>query len=156
MSRPLETEFRFAGFSFPRRVPMLRRVGKRFHVSTSYYVAPPPSKNMTGFYLESDFALGLRWDWVDQFPEGPRVSHRGWYTSDGCDETVRGLVFRLPRGRGLLAGWARGEGMIGAVETDTIWGADDVNGACFRADQLAEEVAEVERESNREQESEED
>ena len=83
------------------------------------------------------------------------ISHSGWYTSDDCHETLRGVVFRL--GRGLF--------VPGYVTTDTheARGNSRVFDSCVLAfndtttdamhaaklaDQLAESVAESEREYN--------
>jgi hypothetical protein len=179
--------YQFAGLTFPRKVPFLRRnmfkafqagtlpgpvqrqwahyeeqrqagayMGenakpaprKAFTLSTAYYTAPRPEgagKGGSG-YLESDFALGLRWQWADKV-EGVRLEHTGWYTSDDyTGETIRGVVWRLPHARGFLAGWSMGEGMATTWEPDIY---PDESGAARAADSIAERVAENERERER-------
>lgn len=153
--------FAFAGFTFPRAVAMLPKgkpaarlatirkspvpfkVAARSSLST-YQTAPKPGG--TGgafFYLESDFAPGLRWRYADE--TDARINHNGWFSDPyGDGETIRGIVVRLPRGRGFLPGWSMGTGMASAVETSSRY--DDETGAAYAADSMAERVAEKERE----------
>jgi len=113
----------FAGFEFPQEIPILPRAplakrlaeyklthGKR--VCGPYFrTEPSPNPSGMSFYLDSDFQPGLRWEWADEI-DGARIQHRGWYSDEyGDAEKIRGLVFRLPHGRGFLAGWSMGEGM---------------------------------------------
>lgn len=100
----------FAGQIYPRRVPILprgtlkaRAERRRRPQFTSGYsqIAPDgeaPWPRRT-FYLASDFAPGLRWQWCDKITDSP-VKHHGWYADNHQDTTIRGVVFRLPHGRG--------------------------------------------------------
>lgn len=74
--------------------------------------------------------------------EGARIRHQGWFCDEYSCETIRGLVFRLPKGRGFLAAWSMGEGMASNLDTSYIW--DDEQDAARAADQMAEQAAEWE------------
>jgi len=94
------------------------------------------------FYLDSDFAPGLRWEWADEIAD---LGHTGWFSDPYGDfETIRGLVMRLPGGRGFLAGWSMGEGMCGGVDRYVF---DDETDAAYAADSMAEHIAELNREN---------
>lgn len=145
--------FTFAGFNWPRYVAMLPRGSfaerverKKNPVTGPYYHAPKPVTGPhpgRGFYLDSDGMPGLRWSWCDEV-DGTRIDHTGWFTDeDGTGDKIRGVVFRLPRGRGFLAGWSMGHGM--ASEIDGTVYAEEAE-AAYAADSEAEAVAEVERE----------
>lgn len=118
----------------------------RFKVDSAYFSAPQPldgKADSFGFYLDSDFAPGLRWTWCDKV-EGVRIDHTGWHTIEGGGtENARGLVLRLPHARGFLAGWSLGEGMCATVSRHM---HEDEAGAAHAADSMAERAAEAERE----------
>lgn len=144
---PLTPEFTFAGFTWPRYVAMLPRgsFGKRIAamrrpVCGPYYHAPKPNQREgSSFYLASDFMPGLRWQWCDEVV--PIIGHTGWFTDEyGDGEKVRGLVFRLPHGRGFLIGWSMGEGMCGEVSTSFIY--PNAHIAAHAANNWADKVAE--------------
>lgn len=148
-----QESFAFAGFTFPRKVPIWRplnraarrpRQGEESPWCFAYRTAPTPLPNSgKDFYLDSDFAPGLRWQWCDKV-EGVRIDHEGWFTDpDFQDQTIRGIVFRLPHGRGFLAGWSMGESMAAEVGR-RIYQSD--REAARAADRDAESVAERERE----------
>jgi hypothetical protein len=145
----LKPEFAFAGFTFPKHVwtlpcgSMAKRLDSRKPVVCgAYYHAPKPNTNAgMGFYLASDGAPNLRWQWADEVID---LAHGGWYSDAyGNSELIRGVVFRLPHGRGFLAGWSMGEGMSSQMAL-TIY-ADAESAACT-ADAWAEDIAEAERE----------
>lgn len=146
----MQTSFTFAGFNFPRNVAILpkgslqSRLAKRKNRCTGpYYAAPTPNQPGAFFYLDSDFMPGLRWQWADEV-EGARITHTGWWSDPhGDGDRIRGIVFRLPKGRGFLAGWSMGESM--ASELSTRIYADEV-AAAYAADSDAESTAESERE----------
>lgn len=94
-----------------------------------------------GFYLEDDSrAFGLRLRWADTVA---RLGHTGWFLDpDGDGDTARGFVLTLPHGRGFLAGWALGVGMVGELDS-SVYG--DETDAAHAADSMAETVAEQER-----------
>ncbi len=144
LQRPLQPEFRFAGFDFPRYVGMLPRgsLARRLQEARNrlcgpYYHAPRPNGTDTPFYLESDFMPGLRWRWCDDV--NARIEHTGWFCDQHQHDTVRGLVMTLPGNRGFLAGWSMGESMASSVEQHVY--ADEI-AASWAADSLAERVAE--------------
>jgi hypothetical protein len=145
--------FTFAGFAWPRYVGTLPRgsLANRFKnrhsrgLTGDYYHAPAPdAAKGRGFYLESDGMPRLRWQWADEC-EGARIRHSGWFChDDGCGETIRGIVMRLPRGRGFLAGWSMGEGMASTIDYSPIF--DNAADAAACADSMAENAADDERE----------
>lgn len=146
----LKPEFTFAGFTFPKHVwtlprgNMVKRLAARKPVVCGDYChAPKPVSGRhpgKGFYLDSDGMPGLRWQWADDVVS---LRHRGWFCDSHCEETIRGVVLRLPHGRGFLAGWSMGEGM--ASECDGFIYADEES-AAYAADSMAERAAEAERE----------
>lgn len=93
-------------------------------------------------YLDSDFFPGLRWQYADEVSRS--IKHTGWYCDEYGDDTIRGLVLRLPKGRGFLAGWTMGERM--ATEIDVSWVHADEVEAAHAADDMAERAAENQRE----------
>lgn len=149
----MKTQFRFAGFSWPRYVvelpkgtPYARLQARKFdkaHVVSPYYHAPAPVMRACkrSFYLSSAGMPGLRWQYADEV-EGARINHEGWYADPyGADDKIRGVVFRLPHARGFLYGWTYGDGMLASISGD-IWPGDDIAGAAVAADQDAERAAE--------------
>lgn len=156
MVRPLETEFEFAGIAFPKWLWSLPRGSKAKRLAEAkspmcgpYYHAPKPGAKGCGFYLGSgcfvgDGSFNLRAKWCDEV-SGCRIDHAGWFCDEhGDGDKIRGLVFRLPRGRGFLAGWAMGENMCGSVDFDIY---DDESSAAYAADSMAEQAAEENREA---------
>jgi hypothetical protein len=139
----------FAGFDYPftfgilPRGPLAKRLaeyrqtrGKR---TCGPYDRSEPAPNPRGayFYLESDFAPGLRWKWCDEI-RGAHIGHEGWFCDDCQDQTIRGFVMRLPHGRGFIEGWSMGEHMASNLDY-TIW--DDEVDAARDADRMAERAA---------------
>jgi hypothetical protein len=149
---PLKPEFTFAGFTFPRYVATLptgtmkARVSQRKPPMTGdYYHAPTPNNRAgIGFYLsDSDGCpFSLRHQWCDEV-HGAYIDHRGWFADDYQDTKYRGIVFRLPHGRGFLAGYSMGENMLSSVDFYVYRDAVD---AAYAADALAEQAADRERE----------
>lgn len=167
---PLATTHVFAGLNFPHVLailpkgkPATRLVRRRAAGGPSFcgptYIlgsAPVgPDRQAFGGYLEEDNCLGLRFKWADEV-EGVRIEHTGWFTDEEqVGETMRGIVARLPRSRGFLAGWSMGEGMSTTLESEIF---DDEADAARRADSFAQESAEAECEyqaAHREEEEEE-
>lgn len=166
----LEKQFEFAGFSFPKYVwtlpPIIlvlrdnaklrlehyreKNLNWRNPVFGPYYHAPRPEDagKGQGFYLESDGMPGLRWRWCDEIVS---VEHTGWFCDEYQDSKIRGLVMRLPKNRGFLAGWSMGEGMASEVYGRIYETEED---AAYAADSMAENVAEKEREYRSENEEE--
>jgi hypothetical protein len=159
MVHPLPAEFEWAGIHFPKWLWSLPRGSKAKRLADAkrpvcgpYYHSPKPGGKGAGFYLgdckwgvavgDGNFALRAKWcDEVD----GVRINHTGWFTDEfGDGDKIRGLVFRLPRGRGFLAGWSMGEGMCGSVDFDIY---DTEAEAARAADSMAENQAEAEREA---------
>lgn len=141
MQRPLTPEFTFAGFTFPRYVatlaigtPALRRQRELRRVCSGYFHAPRPNDNNgRGFYLGGAGQPAPRWEWA---------SDTEWYCDEFGDQTMRGLILRLPHGR-FLAGYSMGEGMSSAVSATVYTDEDEARAA---ADEEARCVAESERE----------
>lgn len=145
--------FSFAGFTWPRYVATLPRgsLADRFKnrhsrgLTGDYYHSPAPNAAKgRGFYLNSDGMPDLRWQWADEC-EGACIRHTGWFChEDGYGETIRGIVMRLPKGRGFLAGWSMGEGMSSTIDYFPIF--DNAADAAACADSMAENAADNERE----------
>jgi hypothetical protein len=93
-------------------------------------------------YLDSDFFPGLRWEYADEVASS--IHHTGWFCDEYEDDKIRGIVLRLPKGRGFLAGWTMGEKM--ATQIDVSWVHDDEIEAAHAADGMAEFAAERQRE----------
>jgi hypothetical protein len=106
-------QFNFASFSFPRHIPRLVATGgskRATRIDTAYYHAPAPdSREGASFYFDSDFAPGLR------------VEH----SAETRGENAFGIVYRLPRNRGFLAGWALGTNMSAWVDHSIYGSARD-------------------------------
>ena len=149
----------FAGFEFPQTIAILTRGPlskrleeyKRTHGKRvcGPYFRTQPAENQKGmsFYLDSDFMPDMRWTWADEV-DGTHIRHTGWFADDFQDQTIRGIVFRLPAGRGFLAGWSMGKGMASGLDYD-VW--DNEADAAREADRMAERTAEAEREYQEEQ-----
>ena len=120
--------------------PVLERVKSR-KVVGPYIVTPSDSTHDVFFYLDSDFSPLNRWQWADEIV---RLNHNGWYTDEFCDsDVIRGIVFRLPHGRGFLAGWSMGDSMATIAERYIY---SEETSAAFTADSIAQYAAEKERE----------
>ena len=135
---------------FPCPVNQLKKRRGKNRVCGPYYTT---RQLITGrhsgksFYLGSDFSPDLRWQWCDDVTS--RINHTGWFTNEyGDGDIIRGIVFRLPRSRGFLAGWSMGEGMI-TGRGCTIYG--DETAAAYAADSMAEYIAKQEREYQEQQ-----
>lgn len=145
-------EFYFASFVWPRYLATLPRGSKakrleqyKRPVCGLYMHAPKPENagKGTGFYHESSCSpFRLRWEYCDEV-SGARIRHTGWYADEFQDTKIRGLVFRLPRSRGFLAGWTMGESMASGMDCDIY---ETELEAARAADSLAESVANKERE----------
>ena len=103
---------------------------------------PTAGKSESRFlYLGEDLVFSLRWTWCDEVEDLPsRIDHRGWFSDDMQLQTIRGIVFRLNKNRGFLAGWSMGEGMASEIETAHIF--EDEIKAAYAADSIAELIAE--------------
>lgn len=149
--RKLDTQFSFAGFSFPRYLVNLHkgnlyaRLSNRKNSFTSgYYHAPiPDNKDGIGFYLTDNEGMGfsLRWKWCDDITS--HINHTGWFCDEYQNSKIRGIVFRLPNNRGFIAGWSMGENMASSLDFHVY---DSELDAAYAADSLAEKAAEDELE----------
>lgn len=145
----LKKEYSFAGFDFPKwewnlyRGPWRERLKRRKSSWTGwgYSGSPKPNSNGTSFYLNDHGMPNLRWKWCDEIVG--RINHKGWYSDDYQEGTIRGIVMRLPNNRGFIAGWSYGEGMFSSVDYDVFLDESD---AAYCADSMAENAAERERE----------
>jgi hypothetical protein len=145
----MSESFTFAGLQFPRTIPEFFRstynarklasgAQRPARMRFAYSAAPRPGSRESGFYLDSDFMPGLRWDWCDEISESS-IHHTGWFADVCCDTKIRGIVFRLPRGRGFLAGYGLGRNMTATVDYGTVH--DSERDAAFTADSKAENAA---------------
>jgi hypothetical protein len=142
--------FHFASFAWPRYVATLPRDSKAKRLERykkpfcgPSYQAPKPENagKGTGFYHESSGCpFRLRWSYCD---EVARINHTGWFCDEYQDSKIRGLVFRLPKSRGFMAGWTMGEGMASSMDCDIY---ETELEAARAADSMAESAAETERE----------
>jgi hypothetical protein len=139
-------QFDFAGFSFPKFVFTLplgtfeKRIRAMKNPCTGgYYHAPVPNqRDGIGFYLGSDGMPGLRWFWCDDVASA-QIDHAGWFCDDEQFEKIRGIVMRLPHGRGYLAGYSRGKNMASSIGVKIY---DDIVDAAHAADSEAENADE--------------
>lgn len=149
-------QYTFAGFTFPRRVAQLPKgtIGQRLEKARNPVTGPLytfGNLDMTGEpkgwggYLTATECAGMRWAWCDEVEGvGRSIDHKGWFTDDeGTGDTIRGIVVRLPRSRGFLAGWSMGEGMATSLDLDIYETERD---AAITANSIAENAAEAERE----------
>lgn len=107
-----------------------------------------------GTYVPVDGSdiMGLRWSYIDDVPsdwapdgEWPRrIGHEGYYMDADFDggDMARGVILKLPAGRGYLYGWTMGAGMLASISSDR---CDDINDAISWADDEARQAAENER-----------
>lgn len=149
--KTLETQFTFAGFTWPRYVAnmatlqTLREKKEQRKYTGGYYHAPTPNANGRGFYLGDAGQPFARWKWCDDVARS--INHTGWFCDEYYDGSkIRGIVVYLPHGR-FLAGWSMGEGMASSVDADLY---DDETSAAHAADSIAENAAEKEREFHNE------
>lgn len=158
---PLQpVQFSFASFTWPRYLATLPRGSKakrlelyKRPICGPYMHAPRPEQagKGPGFYLGDPSApFRLRWQYCDEVATRT-IRHTGWFTDDYQSDKIRGMVFRLPRGRGFLAGWTMGEGMASAVDGYIY---DNELSAALAADSMAEKTAEEERDSQEKYEQE--
>lgn len=79
----------------------------------------------------------------EHLPSYSRLSRiDGYYSDEYGIDTLRPAIARLPGGRGFLAGWTMGEGMVTSFDADVIETAED---AAMQAHDIAERAAEDER-----------
>lgn len=135
---------RFAGLWFPRRLAVLpegtirERLKRRKSppITGGYIHWQQPAGRGLSFYLHTDNGgcpFALRWTWANR-------DHDGWFIDEEQDETVTGVAFRLPKGRGFLAGYSLGVGMMSFVDTGSVYA--DLEETEAVADSMAENYAE--------------
>lgn len=116
----------FAGFNYPRYIAALPRGSMAARLARRSPVV-----------CGKTYQPFTRWEWCDDVDD--RILHTGWFADpDGDGDKVRGIVVRLARGRGFLAGWGMGEGMAGTIYRDVY---PDALTAARAADSVAEAVA---------------
>lgn len=141
MQRALTPEFTFAGFTFPRYVATLaagpaalrQRRDIRKVCGGCFHTPRPNDNSGRGFYLGDAGMPCQRWEWA---------SDTEWYCDEFGDQTMRGIILRLPHGR-FLAGYSMGESMSSGVSA-TLY--TDESEARAAADEEARTTAESERE----------
>jgi hypothetical protein len=129
------------------------KAGKRRYPSSTHYtnsrVNPPwQSGSATLRWIEKPSSIGLRL--VGYADEIISLRHKGWYTNDYQEETIRGIVYQWPARNGkerFVYGYEdpNGNGNAAALCFDV---ADDKDDAARWADSVAEYAAEEEREYN--------
>lgn len=144
--------FNFAGFVWPRPVadmavgfPALKRKRAGRKICGGYFHAPRPNADGKGFYMGDAGQPFARWKWADDIVS---LRHTGWFCDRYGDQTIRGFVAQLPHGR-FLAGWSMGEGMLADVGGTVYTSERD---AAYAADSMAEHAAEIERDSQLDEE----
>lgn len=86
---------------------------------------------------------------VTRADEVARLNHTGWFTDDdGVNDVMYGVIARLPRSRGFIAGWSMGAGMATSFSRTIYETAEE---AARAADHEAEREAERERDYQREE-----
>lgn len=131
-----------------------------------YHWTPAKPGTGRGFYqasrgLEMDCAgstfalrLTLANDVLSEAGSHSRMQNiNGYYCDAFQDQTLVPIVARLPSGRGFLAGWTMGAGMLGALDS-TVW--DDASEAARAAHDFADSEAEDMREAEESEEGESD
>lgn len=105
--------FKFAGFTFPKKLWALPKgrlkdrlaASKQFKFTGDYYSGPTPNQtDGWGFYLGENVQFALR---ITVLPNQ--------FQAD--DDTVQPIIARLPKNRGLLAGYTLGEGMASGLSS---------------------------------------
>jgi len=161
LQHSLTPEFQFAGIQFPKYVytlpqgPLQARIAHAKNSCTGgYYHAPKPQSGAhsgVGFYLADSTMPGLRWQWADDVYRD--IGHTGWFCDEYQDNKIRGIVLRVPHGRGFLAGWSMGEHMASTIEGEIH--ADETEAALI-ADEHARRAADNERECQAQRRAEEE
>jgi hypothetical protein len=135
-----QTEFEFAGFTWPRDVADLTigkaALARKFsptRCTGNYYHAPRPnSRDGVGFYLDS----------VGQPHPRYVLTEASYYAEDA---EFQGIVFRLSHGR-YLAGWTMGVNMASSVDRDVYTDENEATlAAKFAAQQAADDEAEYQQ-----------
>ena len=129
-------------------IPLAQR--KRTHTGP-YFWTPTPPMSGRGFYMQHDTrdfvcashgsGFDLRIDLANEHLTG-RIANTTSYGSQISDDSFTPIVFRLPRGRGFLAGWTLGAGMASTMEPELY---DDAQSAAFAAHSVAERAAEAQQ-----------
>ena len=140
--RPLTVSFSFAGFTWPRycatlpggSLPSRLKARKDRMCGPSYRNPEPNSTKGCGFYLGSNGLFELR--------EETRGEEYLW--NEGF-EGVEAIVYRLPKGRGFIAGYTMGDGMLSWVDAKVF---DDLDDAVRRANDEAERFADAQAEDS--------
>lgn len=113
-----------------------------------YYWTPTPPMSGRGFYTQHDTddiacanhgaGFDLRISLANEHLTG-RIANTVSYGNHMDDDSFTPIVFRLPRGRGFLAGWTLGAGMASTMEPERY---DDAQSAAYAAHSVAERAAE--------------
>lgn len=156
--QPLPAQFQFAGLTFPKYAWTLPKGSTAQRLSRAkqsccgpYYGSPRPNQSKGAcFYLECDFMPRLRWKWADDCKDVRRaIDHKGWYCDRYQDQTIRGIVMRLPKNRGFLAGWSMGQSMASEIGSEI---HETEREAALAADREAELVAKKKRDRQEQEE----
>ena len=125
-------------------------------VTGPYRWRPTPAGSGRGFYMQdanggalecaphgSGFRLRIypANDFLSGYTRLARIN--GYFIDEFENETLQPIIAKLPHGRGYLAGWTMGEGMLSSLEPDL---HDSAEEAAMAAHDGAERAAERERE----------
>jgi hypothetical protein len=140
----------FAGAVHDLAKPLRQRLESRQYAGP-YYFTPAKPGTGRGFYqashgLACDRAgstFRLRLELANDHLSGRIALTRGYYCDLHQDSTLTPIIARLPHGRGFLAGWTMGAGMVASLDA-TIWESE--REAAMAAHDMAERDAERERE----------
>ncbi len=146
----------FAGAVHNFSKPMAARLKSREYVGP-YYWSPAKPGGGRGFYQHSkylacgDSIFDLRLEDANDHLGHSRLAHiNGYYCDPFQESTIQPIIARLPRGRGFLAGWTMGRGMLGNIDLHVY---DTPEDAARAAHNMAEhDAAEMHDEDARQQE----
>ncbi|WP_052159475.1 hypothetical protein [Alcaligenes faecalis] len=121
----------------------VRHCGFHNHRESRCELSPTEGKGAPRWYCHAGPAFE-REIFVDESEEA-RIDHTGWFADTWQDNVIRGLIVRLPHGRFLVGHYEKDSGE--RVYYSELY--DDERTAVYRADSLAQRVAEEETEYHR-------
>ena len=126
------------------RRPLAERANARKFCGPYYWTPAKPGKGR-GFYQASKglrmdprgSSFDLRLDYANTHAPYQRRGSGPFWSENDCEFTA--IIARLPHGRGFLAGWTMGNGMLASLDA-YIW--PDIEGAAQAAIDDARQAAE--------------
>ena len=99
---------------------------------------------------ESETLFRLRYEDANEHLSGRTADVTGYWTDEhGDSDTIKPIIWRLPRSRGFLAGWTMGAGMCASLDAGIF---ADAESAAYAAHSVAEHAAEREQEARQDAE----